>query len=88
MDNQANKGIESDLPKQGRRRATRGRKPFVLESRFVPGPERPVSAFMWRMYNWHTWGRYHTQAARDEAYTSLVKKAESTSWSRQEYRKV
>ena len=42
-----------------------------------------------RVYGWGVWGRYRTQAARDQAYAALVKKEGNTDprWSYWEFRK-
>jgi len=93
LDNLSIKGIEDDEPvRRGKKR--RGRKPFVIQTRFVPGPNHRHSVGISRLFrslkNWHTHSRYHTESARDQAYATLVKKAEVyhlRGWSRQEFRK-
>ncbi len=93
-DNLANFGIEDDTPR--RRGKKRGRrKPFVLQARFVRGPDRrPSTGLTWlfrSLEHWYTHSRYRTESARDQAYAALVKKAENDpfqGWSKQEFRKL
>ena len=93
MDNLNIKGIENDAPR--RRGKKRGRKPFVLQARFVPGPNyrrSPGLGWLFRtLAHWYTHSRYHTESARDQAYAALVKKADvdhMRDWHHAEYRKL
>ncbi len=67
-----------DETHSGRRLKPRGKrdKPFMIETRCVrPNP----SAFMRSWHEWHLYRRYETEARRDQAYATLVKKAR-TGW--------
>jgi len=93
LDNLNIKGIRDDEPfRHGKK--SRGRKQFVLQTRWAPGPNyrKEAMGWLWRsLREWHTHSRYHTESARDQAYTALVKKAEVChlrEWSYMEYRKV
>ena len=87
-------GIEDDAPRRrGKKRG--GRKPFVLQARYVRGPKhRPSYGLTWlfkSLEHWYTHSRYRTESARDQAYAALVKKAKSDplqGLSRQEFRKL
>ena len=83
-DNLHIKGIESDVSR-GRRSKSRGkqRKPYIIDCIF------PVLSFLnrERESTWEVWGRYRTESARDQAYTTLVKKAAVFWGGRWEYRK-
>jgi len=94
VDNLSIKGIRDDEPIR-RGKKSRGRKPFVIQSRSVPGPNHQGSLYLSRLFRslryWHTYSRYQTKVARDQAYTALVKKAKNDrlgGWSRQEFRKI
>ncbi len=92
MDNLGNRGIrEDDYRRRGNRKRL-GRKRFIIQSRYRPGPDyHPTGlGFLFRHFeNWSTHSRYHTASARDTAYAALVKK-EAVSmmrhWTRIEYR--
>lgn len=92
MDNLNIRGIEDDKPRR-RGKKRRGRKPFVLETRWVPGPnyiENGLKFLFERHEKWSTYSRYHTESARDSAYAALVKKetvSHTSGWVRAEYRK-
>ncbi len=91
-DNLKIKGIEDDERPARRGKKARGRKAFVLQTRWVRGPNYRAGglSFMFRdMEKWHTHSRYHTKLARDQAYAALVKKAKIShlrGWRNQEYR--
>ncbi len=91
-DNQSIHGIRDDEPaRRGKKR--RGRKQFVLQTRWVRGlSQRGDIGWLFRsLEKWHIHSRYHTESARDMAYTALVKKAAVCSWrvwTNMEYRKV
>jgi len=78
MDNLNIKGIREDGPPARRGKKARGRKQFVIQSRYRPGPGyRPTGlGFLFRRFeDWSTHSRYHTESARDEALAALVKRA-------------
>ena len=82
-DNLSIHGIEDDDPPR-RGKKNRGRKGFVLQARSIAGPGYvPTSGLHWlwkSLQNWYTHSRYHTESARDQAYTALVKRAAVTGW--------
>lgn len=99
MDNLNIKGLREDEPRlRGKKRS--GRKRFVIQARSVAGPAFRKSeglSWLWMsLKEWYTHSRYHTESARDEAYTALVKKEENNGWCnskgeryrRTEYRKA
>ena len=93
MDTLKNKGLREDEPRRRGSRKKVGRKRFVLQSRYQPGPDyRPTGlGFLFKRFeNWSTHSRYHTASARDQAYAALVKHAAVSymrRWTRIEYRK-
>ncbi len=96
MDNLDIKGIRDDEPRNpGRRmKLSRGRKTFVLQSRYVHNPKHHA-ADLWFLLEaaeqWYTHSRYHTESALDQAYTAMVKKDKNDPlriWGRQEFRKI
>ncbi len=78
MDNLGNRGLREDEARRRGNRKKAGRKRFVVESRYRPGPDyRPSGlGFLFRHFeDWSVHSRYHTASARDEAHAALVKRA-------------
>lgn len=85
------KNAYEDETHSGRRMKPRGkrRKSYVIETRYLPPPERRIPFFDCRgMYDWHTYHRYETESRRNQAYAALVKKAQNGWGTAQEFRMV
>lgn len=91
-DNLHIKGISDEEPPARRGKKSRGRKGFVLQTRWVKGTDHQKGCldFLFKsLEKWHLHSRYHTKLARDQACAALVKKAKVChllGWRHQEYR--
>ena len=64
-----------------------GKKPFVIESRFVDESKKPYEVMSW-MKDWRKFSKYETEKQRDQALIDLQKKCRIGHNLRIEYRKV
>ena len=92
MDNQRIRGIESDASRGRHQPKGKQKKPYLIEWRMVPPPNKKSIVYHFRFFKWSLWGRYTTAARRDQAYASLVRKEENMKlgplWGRSLFRKV
>ena len=78
-----------DETDSGRRLKPRGkrRKRFVIQFRFSYSPK---NMFFPILAGWHTYSRYATEAARDQALAVLVNKEQNSAywWTKRDFRKL
>ena len=85
------KGPQIEEPRQRHRKKGGGKKPFILQARYIH-PQKHHMDWMERYYakkrEWHTYQRYKTEKAREEALKHLTHRAANshTIYSRWEYR--